>query len=68
MNQLAVRVRILNEQAKPYMKSLQPENQLIQQQLSALNKEFNQWVKNSLHFKYYFIIYQRIVHPVLLLF
>ena len=41
MNQLSARVRHLNKQAQPYMKSLQPENQLLQQQLDSLNKEFD---------------------------
>ena len=44
MVQLSSRVRQLNKQAQPYMKSLQPEHQLLHQQLDRLNKDFERFV------------------------
>jgi len=40
INLLGSRVRQLNKRAQPYMKSLHPENQLLQQRLELLNKDF----------------------------
>ena len=41
LNALGNRVRLLNKNAQPHMKSLHPESQLLQKRLEVLNKNYD---------------------------
>jgi len=44
LSALGTRIRNLNKRAQPYMKSLQPETQLLQKRLEPLNKDYEKLV------------------------
>jgi len=44
LSALGTRIRSLNKRAQPYMKSLQPETQLLQKRLEPLNKDYEKSV------------------------
>jgi len=48
LSALGTRIRNLNKRAQPYMKSLQPETQLLQKRLEPLNKDYEKFVINPL--------------------
>jgi len=47
LSALGPRIRNLNKRAQPYMKSLQPETQLLQKRLEPLNKDYEKSVASA---------------------